>query len=183
MYSFPAHLDDAPRMGQFMVETWLEAHRGQVPDDQWLRRREQWTPELSAAGWANTLREMADGTRTRTCIYLACDPAGIDIHGLVMGVPARHGPWEDAAQIAALYVHQSRRREGLGRGLLQIAVDDLIGRRFERLIIGCLDTNTPGLRFYEHLGGVVVGYVEDEEYGFSSTQVLFGWPDISTLAT
>ena len=90
---------------------------------------------------------------------------------------------EDAAQIAALYVHQSRRREGLGRGLLQIAVGDLIGRGFERLIIGCLDTNTPGLRFYEHLGGVVVGHVEDEEYGFSSTQVLFGWPDISTLAT
>ncbi len=164
-----------------MVETWLEAHCGQIPDEQWRRRRDAWTPELSAGGWSNTLAEMSDGTRTRTCIFLVYDAAGDQLDGLVMGAPARHGPWRDAGQIVALYVRRARRGQGLGLELLQTAIADQQHRGFERLIIGCLDTNTSARGFYEHLGGIVVGQMEDEEYGFTNTQVLYGWSDLASL--
>lgn len=37
----PATLADASVMAQVMVDTWLAAHRGQVPEGQWQRRREE----------------------------------------------------------------------------------------------------------------------------------------------
>ena len=45
-----ATMADAPVMAQVMVDTWLAVHRGQVPDGQWQRRREEWSYADSARG-------------------------------------------------------------------------------------------------------------------------------------
>ncbi len=50
---------DAPAMGRVMVDTYLAAHRAHMPADAWAKRAEEWTPEVSAYGWASTLREIA----------------------------------------------------------------------------------------------------------------------------
>ena len=50
-----AVLDAAPAMGRVMVEAWLPAHRGQVPDGAWHKRVSEWAPEISAQAWARTL--------------------------------------------------------------------------------------------------------------------------------
>jgi len=42
-----------------MVATYLAAHRGQMPAEAWARRAQEWTPEMSAQGWARTLGEIA----------------------------------------------------------------------------------------------------------------------------
>ena len=57
-----AHEADAPAMGHLMVETYLAAHRDQMPADAWARRAADWTPEVSAQAWARELREIAAGT-------------------------------------------------------------------------------------------------------------------------
>ena len=56
-----AAVDDAPAMGRVMVEAWLSAHRGQMPDTLWHKRVEEWTPEVSAAAWARLLAERQPG--------------------------------------------------------------------------------------------------------------------------
>jgi hypothetical protein len=53
---------DAPAMGQVMVDTYMTVHRHQMPDEAWTKRAEERTPEVSANGWARTLREIATDT-------------------------------------------------------------------------------------------------------------------------
>ena len=50
-----ARVEDAPAMGRVMVETFLAAHRGQMPDEAWKKRQAEWTPEVSAEAWQRAL--------------------------------------------------------------------------------------------------------------------------------
>ena len=42
-----AAVDDAPAMGLVTVESFLSAHRGQMPDPAFQKRVDEWTPEIS----------------------------------------------------------------------------------------------------------------------------------------
>jgi hypothetical protein len=63
-----AVVDDAPAMGRVMVTAWLSAHRGQLPDEAWQKRVEEWTPDVSAQAWARLLTEQADGDPARVVL-------------------------------------------------------------------------------------------------------------------
>ncbi len=76
-----AREEDAIAMGQVMVATYLAAHQGQMPAEAWAKRAEEWTPEVSARGWARTLREIASGERPQDCIYVAVDEGGAIVEG------------------------------------------------------------------------------------------------------
>jgi hypothetical protein len=82
----PAREADAPAMGRIMVTTYLAAHRYQMPAEAWAKRAEEWTPEVSAQGWARTLREISTDERSRDCISVTVDHNG-EIVGLAMGGP------------------------------------------------------------------------------------------------
>ena len=103
-----AQVSDAPAMARLIVDTWLSAHKGQVPEAQWRKRREEWTYEASERGWIGTLQAIADDSSPRECVYLAVDTdpgkGSEEIIGLVMGGPAEVGPWPNAGEIYALYV-------------------------------------------------------------------------------
>ena len=103
-----AHESDAPAMGQVMVDTWLVAHRGQMPAEAWAKRAKEWTPAVSAQGWARTLREIATDERSQDCIYVAVD-AGV-IVGLAMGGPANAEELPQTGAVYALYI--STRHQG-----------------------------------------------------------------------
>src|SRR6478672_1178550 len=49
--------EDAPAMGRVMVDSFLSAHRGQMPDAVWQQRVDEWTPDVSARAWARTLAD------------------------------------------------------------------------------------------------------------------------------
>lgn len=98
-----AHEADAPAMGQVMVDTWLAAHRGQMPAEAWAKRAKEWTPEVSAQGWARMLREIATDERSEDCISVAVDDGGA-IVGLAMGGPANGAEQPQTGAIYALYV-------------------------------------------------------------------------------
>jgi hypothetical protein len=67
----PASEADAPRMGRMMVETWLAAHRDEIPEGQYQRRVSEWTPEVSANAWARALRGIGTCTAPRMFLHLA----------------------------------------------------------------------------------------------------------------
>lgn len=181
----PARVSDAPAMGRMMVESYLQAHKGQIPDSAWQQRQQEWTWEVSAGAWGRTIAEIEAGSSPKDCIFLAVDVASGEaqelVAGLVMGGTAECGPWAAGGEIYALYIDHAYHRRGLGRKLVQAAVRHLNHWGMDQLVIRSLVANEPANRFYASLGGKVVGYQEREEYGFPVLEQIFGWEDSSQL--
>ncbi|HTW08554.1 MAG TPA: hypothetical protein VME46_13640 [Acidimicrobiales bacterium] len=67
-----------------MVASFLAASRGQMPEAAFQKRVEEWTPEVSAHGWARALAQLADGNPERDVILVAEVDDG-DLLGLASG--------------------------------------------------------------------------------------------------
>jgi ribosomal protein S18 acetylase RimI-like enzyme len=172
---------DAPAMGQVMVDTYMTAHRNQMPDEAWAKRAEEWTPEVSAEGWARTLREIATDEQPQDCIYVALDEGGA-IVGLAMGGPADAAALLQTGVVYALYISTRHQGQGLGRRLAQTVAADLALKGMTALRIGCLAANTPARRFYEAIGGRLVDERLFDEDGVLLPEVVYEWMDIQALA-
>lgn len=171
-----AVLDDAAALGRVMVEAWLAAHHGQVPEVAWQRRVEEWTPEASASSWARLLAEHPP----RTFLLVAEDQKD-DLLGLVLA----DGEDESGstAQVRALYVLPRHQGHGLGRLLLASVAGRLASLGFSRLHIGVLTANAPARAFYEAMGGREVGERTFDEDGFLLPETVYEWPDLGVLVT
>ena len=174
-----AAVDDAPAMGLVMVESFLHAHRGQMPDAAYQKRVDEWTPEVSAAGWARALAALADGNPDRDVILVAEDDGGL--LGLVSGGAAQGADSPTTCEIGALYVHSGHHGRGIGRALLQAAAGQLGDRGFTELHIGVLTANSPARAFYEAMGGREIGQGTDDEEGCLLPLTIYGWADVTDL--
>ncbi len=174
-----AREEDAPMMGQLMVTTYLAAHRDQIPPEVWAKREKEWTPELSARGWARTLRELAADAAAPECIFVAEE--GGELLGLVMGGPAHVELLPQTGAVYSLYVRQEHHRRGLGRLLIQTVARQLAARGMTALQIGCLAANAPARRFYEALHGRLVGERLFDEDGVMLPEVVYSWTDIMSV--
>jgi ribosomal protein S18 acetylase RimI-like enzyme len=171
---------DAAAMGRVMVDTYLAAHRGQMPPEVWAKRAREWTYEVSAQGWASTLAEIAAGAND--CIYVAEDADG-EIVGLIMGGCAQSDVLPQSGEVYALYIQASQQGRGLGRRLVQAAAAHLAQLGMAALRIGCLAANAPARGFYEALGGTLVDQRLFDEEGVMLPEVVYGWADIGLLVT
>lgn len=169
---------DAPALGQVMVATYLTAHRDQMPEEAWAKCAEVWTPAVSAAGWARTLRAIASGDQPQDCLYVAVDEAGA-IVGLAMGGPANAEELPQTGAVYALYVSTRHQGQGLGRRLVQAVAADLAQQGMTALQIGCLAANTPARGFYAAIGGRLVGERLFDEDGVMLPEVVYEWADMS----
>lgn len=177
-----ATMTDALGMGRVMVDTWLAAHRGQVPDGQWQRRREDWSYADSERSWRSLLAEIADGSNTEDCVYVAVRDEG-EVIGVAVGCPAELDLLPNAAEVSALYVHPTAQGQGLGRRLVRAVAAHQANLGRQAFMISVLTTNAPARRFYEAIGGQLIGAHETEDYVFPEPQVVYGWEDIATLAS
>ena len=171
---------DVQAMGNVMVATWLQAHKGQIPEGQWQQRKRHWTAAKSAEGWATLLADIAQGTNQDSCVFVAVADNDAVI-GIALGNPANVGILAGAGEISSLYVNHNYQRMGVGREMVRVVAETLLGSGCEALTISVLETNTPARRFYESLGGVVIGTLETEDFGYREPQVIYGWPDIRVL--
>lgn len=175
----PAHEVDTLAMGQLMVTTYLAAHRDQIPPEVWAKQEKEWTPEVSARGWARTLRELAADSKASECIFVAEE--GGELLGLVMGGPAHVELLPETGAVYSLYVRQEHQGRGLGRRLVQTVARQLAACGMTALQIGCLAANTPARRFYEALGGRVVGERLFDEDGVLLPELVYSWTDITSV--
>lgn len=171
---------DAPAMGRVMVETYLRAHKGQVPDAAWRSRQEEWTPEESAANWARSIRGIAEEGDSQECIYVAVDETlqPEPVVGLIMGGPTGLADYEGCGDIYALYVDFAHQGRGVGRKLIQAAARHLQQLGMTGLIIRSLATNAPANHFYESFGGQYVGECAAEDSGYPVTQRIYYWAEM-----
>lgn len=174
-----ATLDDAPAMGRVMVDAWLSAHRGQVPEPVWRKRVEEWTPEVSAAAWARLLVEQARGTAARAVVLVAEEPGEGGLVALVLGDEDVEDATGSTAQIGALYVREDRRGRGIGRALLRAAAGELAGHGFSRLRVGVLTSNRPARAFYEAMGGQEIERRAFDEEGVPLPGTVYGWQSLA----
>ena len=176
-----ALVDDATAMARMGVETYLSAHRDQVPEEVWTKRRDEWSEEESARNWARSLQAIADGSSPYDCIYVAIDETSDEVVGIAMGQPAADPAPANVGEINVLYVRESHQRRGLGRRLLQAVAGQLWQLGMPALEIAVLAANAPARRFYEALGGQVVRASEIEDSGFMLPGVVYGWADTEAL--
>ena len=176
----PAVGADADQMGLVMVESFLAAHRGQMPEAAYRKRVAEWTPEVSAQAWGRALAELADGRAQRDVLLVAEDDGG-RLLGIVSGGAAEEELSTGAAEIGALYVSPVRQREGIGRSLLRAAAAGLAEHGFTELRISVLTANLPARAFYEAMGGRAVGEGTVDEEGYLLPITVYGWPDVRAL--
>lgn len=82
-------VSDSAAMGRVMVEAWLTGHHGQMPETAWQKRRDKWTPEISAAAWEGNLRERDETPGSREVYLIAVDDD--NVLGIIFGLPAEDG--------------------------------------------------------------------------------------------
>jgi GNAT superfamily N-acetyltransferase len=170
-------------MGRMMVTTWLSAHRGHIPPGAWQRRRDQWTPEVSARGWERHLRARdAAPDRTRGCYLVAEDELGAII-AIAAADAAERDPTGTVGEVGSLYVRPDHQRRGLGRRLVQHLAACLADKGFRSLHIAVLTANLEARRFYEALGGQHIGDRLFDEDGDLLPERVYSWPDITSVAT
>lgn len=79
------------------------------------------------------------------------------------------------AEIEGLYVKQGRLREGIGTELVNYAKQKLKQEKKHNTIIWCLKENYPSRKFYEKIGGILLGEkhcpIGEKEY----TLVAYGY--------
>ncbi|MEZ4708925.1 MAG: GNAT family N-acetyltransferase [Caldilineaceae bacterium] len=191
----PARTTDADAMGRVMVDTYLAAHRGQMPDKAWQKRKDEWTPDVSARSWRGYLQGMADGEDPDDCVYVAevedADKAYLQLTGgrdaplhvvgLVTAHPAKEDWLSNAGEIGAIYVLESCHGLGIGRKLMQAAAAHMQGRGRAALQVGVLAKNAPARNFYAALGGTPVGERQFDEEGFLLPEIVYGWPDLAAI--
>lgn len=169
-----ATVADAPAMGTLMVETWLNAHRDQIPGHLWEARRLEWTPEVSEHGWRRTIAAIANGSAADDAVLVACDVdrGAHRIVGIANCVVSRH---ESILDVSALYVLKENQRRGVGRTLLKAVTSRFVGRGLETMEIAVLKANQPARRFYEHLGGELERERYSNEGGDVLPEVVYRW--------
>lgn len=176
-----AGLADAPALGRVMVETWLSAHRGQMPDAAWQKRADEWTPQVSARAWARLLSEHADGEHPRIVLLVVEHDAG-ELEALALGSAAEDGESDATARIDALYVLPDRQGQGIGRLLLRETARELVKLGFTKLHISVLSANRPARAFYEAMGGHEIGQRMFDEEGYLLPGCVYEWSDLNDLS-
>ena len=192
----PAQVEDAPAMGRVIVDTFMASNQGILSEEALQRRRQEWTREDSARNWERALRQIAGEESPRECIFVAEDENG-EVVGLAMGSPASYerekneeveptgeeAPREEnIGEVTVLYVLPSHQGQGIGRALVMATAAQLARWEMTKLRIYTLSANVAGRRFYEKIGGIVVGTVNDVGEGEVIPMVVYEWAQIQTLS-
>jgi ribosomal protein S18 acetylase RimI-like enzyme len=163
----PARATDAARIALVHVRSWQGAYRGLLPQ----AYLDGLDPAQRVGRWEQALAE-AQAT-----------PAGIlvaDNGGSLLGFVA-YSPSRDAdadpglvGQIGAIYLLPDAWGKGMGRQLLDAAIERLAAEGFGLATLWVLDSNIRARRFYEAGGWSADGTVKnDERRGFPVIQVRY----------
>ena len=178
----PASYEDALPMARVIVDTFLSSNRGIMSEAAWLKRKQEWTYEVSAGNWAEAVEEIKSGKTPLCCLYVAEDERG-EVVGLAYGCPSKDAADpKEVGEIDILYVRESHQRKGIGRALAQATAAHLARLGMTRLHICTPVENKEGRVFYDRLGGQVVSTRDDYEDGELCVLVVYEWPDMQAFA-
>ena len=137
----PAHVEDAWAIATVHIRSWKAAYAGMIDPDYLASL----SIEDRSIRWQATLAANADPILVAR---LQGEVAGFVSYGKCrdQGAPL------DRGEIWALYVSPSAWGQGLGRTLIQQAMDELATLGFESISLWVLSANHRGRKFYESCG-------------------------------
>ncbi len=170
-----ALVEDAAEIARVRVTTWQAAYRGLI-DQAYL---DQMDVAVETKKWREGLRDQSidrsffvaqtqDQDETH-------DGTGGTIVGYVITGRARDPDPEFTAEIYALYILPDYQEQGIGRSLVHEAVNWLIGKGYQTMIIYVLRENISARKFYEAMGGRVVREHTRETTGLILSEVGYGY--------
>jgi GNAT superfamily N-acetyltransferase len=145
-----ARVDDAEALGRIEAESYLDTYRGVMPDSVLARVH----PERMIERIRPRLAALAEAPPEEAMRLWVIEVDGA-VRGYATTEPATDQflpPPAGAGELESLYLHPSAIGQGLGRALLQHAVDDLCARGFDPLVLWAFEQNARARRFYERAG-------------------------------
>lgn len=170
-------LRDAAAIAAVHVASWRETYPGLMPDAMLSGlsvsdRTERWAHILVHA--------LAHGD---VSVFVA-ERDG-DLVGFASGGGQREQDFFAAGftgEISAIYVLGNAQGRGVGRSLMAAVALALHDQGRQGGSLWVLRENQPARRFYEHLGGEVIGEREDPREAVTLFELAYGWRDLSVMA-
>jgi GNAT superfamily N-acetyltransferase len=103
------------------------------------------------------------------------------IVGFVRAAPSQEPLFGGRCEVKYLYVDSTQARHGIGRLLLTRVAQLLQQRGHRTLALGVVDGNAPAIKFYEALGGRLIGRYTDPGPLWRSDNLLYAWDDLAIL--
>ena len=167
----PAAVHDARAIAQVHVESWKSTYRGIFPD----ALLDGLSVEQREPFWRDSLAQEPPSA----IIIVGCDADG-SVVGFVSGGKERTGQLGCDGELYAIYLLQEAQRKGLGALLLRQLVQESVKRGFSSMAVWVLALN-PATKFYERLGGKVIGQKQIERGGQTFTEVAYGWQSLNVF--
>jgi len=164
----PAAAADAHAIGVVHVLSWHETYRGVMPDQVLasLNPRERaamWQRVITTQGGVFVLRE------------------GARIVGFGAAGRNRDDSLPHAGMFNTLYLLSHAQRQGHGRRLMAAMARHLLDTGLPDAVLWVAEANAPARRFYQGLGGVIVGHATELHEGWDMKCVAYGWDELTGL--
>ncbi len=161
-----ATIADVAAIAQVHVDAWRTTYAGILPQDfldrlAYADREPQWQQILQAPAIAGNF------------VYVAENRAG-QLVGFVSGGRERTHHAVYTGEIYALYILASDQRRGIGRSLMQTAMQQLAQSGLTAMMVWVLAAN-PARHFYAAMGGVPVAEQEIAIAGTRLLEIAYGW--------
>jgi GNAT superfamily N-acetyltransferase len=167
-----AVVHDARAIAEVHVESWKSTYRGIFPET----LLNGLSVEKRESFWRGSL---AAHEPHSAITMVGCDAGGAVV-GFVSGGKERTGQLGCNGELYAIYLRQEAQRKGLGALLVRQLVHELVTRGFGSMAVWVLALN-PSRRFYEHLGGKVIGQQQIERGGQTFIEVAYGWQGLNVF--
>jgi ribosomal protein S18 acetylase RimI-like enzyme len=154
--------DDCAAIAHVHIEGSRTTYRGIVNDDY----LDALSHEKRTAQWLKNLEQDQ--------ITLVAENENHVVVGFADGGPERTGRTDYRGELYAIYLLEECRRQGLGRRLVERIFESLVKAGMDSVLIWVLADN-PCRRFYEALGGKLVGEKEIEIGKQRLRQVAYGF--------
>ncbi len=168
--------DDAAAIAHVHVLTARSQYVGIMPADFLAslsieERTKQWRARLEDPAWI----------ATGGAAFVTADVSGAVV-GFTSCGPSGESDWPQfAGEIYLLYVLPAAQGFGAGKRLVSAAASHLANSGMASMLLSTLAAN-PSRRFYEKLGGRLLGSKMIAGWGSTLEHVYYGWEDITALS-
>ena len=170
-----ARQEDAAAIAHVHVDSWRTSYRGIVP--------ESFLAGMSYEDFEDHWRGWLRGGEDPRWAYRVAELPSSRIVGLAFGGPRQGPAYADyKAELYALYLLRQYQRAGIGRRLFGSVARGLAEGGSTSLLAWVLALN-PSRRFYEAVGGTLLGSQEIEIGGARLEEVAYGWLDIECVCS
>lgn len=171
----PAQQVDAEAISMVHIRTWQHAYADIFPPERLIELSD--TYSARADHW----REYLVYSESLPVVYVA-ETAGAGVVGFAGAGKQTDPAYGYDGELYVLYILPDFQRMGIGRALFWAAAAALYREGFDSLLLWALVQNRSAQKFYESVGGKVVGERSYVRWGANYLLVGYAWENLAHLA-